>query len=148
MSKKRMEKTVAATTIDQPRRALHPVHTTLVVSILPLFLGSLLSDLAYGSTFQMQWKNFASWLIAGGLIFAGLALLWSLVDVLRTDIRTERWLYPFLLLATFVIGFINALVHAKDAWSSMPAGIVLSFIALALAIAAIWRGLSTRTLDR
>lgn len=137
---------MAATTIDRSGRLLHPIHTTLVVSILPLFLGALLSDLAYGSTFQVQWKNFASWLIAGGLVFAGLALLWAVVDALRADISAgpRRWLYPFLLLATFAIGFVNALVHAMDAWSSMPAGSVLSFIALALAIAAIWSGLSAR----
>lgn len=141
---------MAATTVDRPRQTLHPVHTILVASVLPLFLGSLLSDLAYGSTFQVQWKNFASWLIAGGLVFVGLALLWSMIDVLRADVRagSKRWLYPFLLLATFVIGFINALVHAKDGWASMPAAPVLSFVALAIAIAAIWSGLSTRWVRR
>jgi uncharacterized membrane protein len=110
-------------------------------------LGALLSDLAYGSTFQVQWKNFASWLIVGGLVLAGLALLWAVVDALRADNRADqrrRWLHPFLVLATFVIGFINALVHARDGWSSMPAGAVLSFIALALAVAAVWSAFSGR----
>ena len=137
---------VVATTSERSGRVLNPVHTILVVSILPLFLGAFLSDLAYGSTYQVQWKNFASWLIVGGLVFSGLALLWAVVDALRADVSggPRRWIYPFLLLATFAIGFVNSLVHAMDAWSSMPAGSVLSFIALAFAIAAIWSGLSAR----
>ena len=136
---------MAATTIERPARNLHPVHTILLVSVLPLFLGALLSDLAYGSSYQVQWKNFASWLIAGGLVFAGLALLWAIVDALRADIRGgSRWLYPLLLLATFVAGFVNALIHAKDAWSSMPAGTILSIIMLILALVATWIGISVR----
>ena len=138
---------MAATTFDRPYRVPHPLHISLVVSTVPLFLGALLSDLAYGSTFQVQWKNFASWLIVGGLVLAGLALLWAVVDALRADNRADqrrRWLHPFLVLATYVIGFINALVHARDGWSSMPAGAVLSFIALALAVAAVWSAFSGR----
>lgn len=141
---------MAATTINRSGRVLHPLHTTLVVSTLPLFLGTLLSDLAYGATFQVQWKNFASWLIVGGLVFAGLALLWAVVDSLRADVSAgpRRWLYPFLLLAAFAVGFVNALVHAKDAWASMPAAPVLSFVTLTLVVAAIWSGLSARRMDR
>ena len=136
---------MAATTLDRPYRVPHPLHISLVVSTVPLFLGSLLSDLAYGSTFQVQWKNFASWLIVGGLVLAGLALLWAVVDTLRADSRADwrRWLHPFLVLATFAIGFINALIHAKDVWASMPDGLILSAIVVVLAVAATWIGFST-----
>ena len=48
-----------------------------------------------------------------------------------------------LLLATFVLGFINSLVHAKDVWAAMPAGLVLSLIVAVLAIAATWIGFSS-----
>lgn len=137
---------MATTTMHQPAYALHPVHVVLLISTLPLFLGALLSDLAYGSSYQIQWKNFASWLIVGGLVFAGLALLWSIVDALRADIRrgVRRWLLPLLIIATFIVGFVNALVHAEDAWSGMPTGTLLSFLTLVLALAAIWIGLSRR----
>ena len=92
-----------------------------------MFLGALLSDFAYSSSYQIQWINFASWLIAGGLVFGGLALLWALIDLLRADRRgAARCVYFLLLLATWVLGFINALVHAKDAWATMPAGLILS----------------------
>lgn len=131
---------MADTTFDRPVRHPHPVHISLAVSMIPLFLGALLSDLAYGSSYQVQWKNFASWLIAGGLIFAGLSLVWSLVEALRADNRSaaRRWLAPILVLATFAVGLINALVHAKDAWASVPAGSILSVITVVLALGAVW----------
>ena len=44
---------------------IHPVHAVLASSALPLFLGALLSDWAYSSSYEIQWTNFASWLIAG-----------------------------------------------------------------------------------
>ena len=108
-----------------------------------MFLGALLSDWAYSSSYQVQWTNFASWLIAGGLVFAGLALLWAAVDALR--LRAARQgrgaVYLLLLLGTVVVGFINALVHARDGWAVMPSGLILSAIVLLLAAAASVLGL-------
>jgi len=48
----------------------------------------------------------------------------------------------WLLVATWVLGFINALQHAKDAWAVMPTGLVLSVIVTLLACAVAWIGLS------
>lgn len=134
-----------AETVDRSvRRAIHPVHAVLIAATIPLFLGALLSDWAYSSTYELQWKNFASWLIVGGLLFAGLALLWGLIELLRADTRGGGALVYFLLvLATFLLGVINALVHAKDAWAAMPGGLILSLIGTVLAIAAVWIGFST-----
>jgi len=124
--------------------ALHPVHAVLLASSLPLFLGALLSDWAYLRSFQVQWTNFASWLNAGALIFVGAALLWGVIDLLRADNRNGRAgaVYVGLLLATFVLGFINALVHAKDAWATMPMGLILSVLVFLLALATAWLGFS------
>ena len=111
-------------------RPLHPLHAILLAFPLPLFLGALLSDLAYASSFQVQWINFSSWLIAGGLLVGGFALLWALVDWRRSGTsRSGRPMAYFLvLLAMWVLGFVNALVHAKDAWATMPAGLYLSIV--------------------
>lgn len=125
------------------QRPLHPVHAVLLAGIVPLLLGALLSDLAYASSYEIQWKNFASWLIVGGLVFGGVALLWALVELIR-DARGRRpILYLLLLLATWLLGFLNALVHAKDAWASMPTALILSAIIAMLAIAATTLGFST-----
>jgi len=64
---------------------IHPVHAFLLAASVPLFLGGLFSDLAYSSSYEIQWTNFASWLIAGALVFAGLALAWAFIDLLRAD---------------------------------------------------------------
>ena len=122
-----------------PMNPLHPVHAILAASTIPLFLGALLADLAYGATYHPQWKNFAAWLVIGGLVFAGLALAWSVVHVLaRSRGKRRAWLYPLLLLATLVAGTLCALVHAKDAWAAMPSAPILSAMTLLLAMAANW----------
>ena len=139
------EKALATATHIPARRIIHPVHAVLLASSLPLFLGALLSDWAYSSTYQIQWLNFASWLIAGALVFAGAALLWAAIDFFRTDVGKDRAgaLYILVLLTTFVLGFINALVHAKDGWATMPAGLILSVLVFFLALFATWLGFST-----
>lgn len=123
---------------------IHPLHAVLLAGALPLFVGALLSDWAYAASYEIQWKNFASWLIPGGLVFAGFALLWTVIDLLRADLRGQRpYTYFLVLLAAWILGFVNALVHAKDAWASMPMALVLSIIVAVLAIAATWLGFST-----
>lgn len=120
---------------------LHPIHGVLLAGTIPLFLGGLLSDYAYVSSYEIQWANFASWLIAGGLVFAGFALLWSVVHLARAHHRSGILLvYSLLLLVTWGLGFFNALVHAKDAWASMPDGLILSLIVLLLACISTWIG--------
>jgi uncharacterized membrane protein len=107
-------------------------------------MGALLSDLAYRGTFQVQWLNFASWLIAGGLLVGAFALLWALIGVFRHRARRRgrSFVYLVALLAMWVLGFINALVHGKDAWATMPAGLYLSIIVALLALVATWVGYS------
>lgn len=126
-------------------RVIHPLHAVLLSSSLPLFLGALLSDWAYSSTYEVQWLNFAAWLIPGALVFAGLALLWGVIDFLRVDVARERRsvITLIVLLATFALGFINALVHAKDAYATMPAGLILSVVVFGLALASVSLGFST-----
>lgn len=122
---------------------LHPLHATLLGGTLPAFLGALLNDVAYYSSYEIQWKNFASWLIVGGLVFCGLALLASLVGLARKGPhRGLRGIYVILLLATFALGLLNAFVHAADAWASMPMGLILSAIVGVLAVAATFVGFS------
>jgi uncharacterized membrane protein len=126
------------------RGPLHPVPAFLLAGSVTLFIGVFLCDLAYSASYEIQWKNFASWLIVGALVLGGFALLWAIIDLLRHD---RRWrqsiLYVVLLLAAWILGFINALIHAKDAWASMPDALILSTVVAVLAIAANWFGLTT-----
>lgn len=123
---------------------IHPVHAILLAFPFPLFLAALVSDFAYWQTFQIQWANFSAWLVAGGLLGGGIALLWAFVDLFR--FRSAGFgrphIYFIVLLVMWVLGFINALVHAKDAAATMPEGLYLSIIATLLALAATWIGYS------
>lgn len=131
------------TTHSISRHVPNPVHATLLAGSIPLFLGGLLSDITYFQTYEIQWTNFASWLIAGGLVFCGFAMVFALVNLVRAGHKKGRPLIYFLLLvATWVLGFFNSLVHAKDAWASMPSGLVLSVIVTVLICAAAWVGLT------
>ena len=125
---------------------IHPLHAFLLAGCVPLFLGALLADWAYSSTYEVQWTNFASWLLVGAMVLAGFALLWSLIDLLRADRswRGRPLLYFLVLLAAFILGFIDALVHAKDAWAKMPEALILSIIVAVLVLVACWLGFSSR----
>jgi uncharacterized membrane protein len=115
-------------------------HAFLLAAAVPLFLGALGADYAYWATYQIEWSNFASWLLAGALALGALALLAAVLALLR---GARVGLLLLLQGATWAIGLWAALVHARDAWAVMPAGMVLSAVATVLAIASAWRAFST-----
>nr|WP_314480898.1 DUF2231 domain-containing protein [uncultured Pseudomonas sp.] len=120
-----------------------PLHALLLAGTVPLFLGAMISDIAYYNSYQIQWSNFAAWLIAGGLVFCGLAVLFALANLISARRKAGRpTLYFVLLLVTWVLGLVNAFEHAKDAWAVMPSGLVLSVIVTLLAVVTAWLGLS------
>ena len=129
---------------QQATKGIHPLHAALLASTVPLYLGGLFSDLAYSSSYEIQWSNFAAWLIAGGTVFTALALLWAIGDLARAGRRGGRLLiYFLLLLAVFVLGLINSFVHARDAWASMPTGLILSTILALLSMTATGIGFTS-----
>lgn len=128
-------------------RPLHPLHAMLLAFPLALFTACLVADWAYATSYHIQWINFAAWLNFGGMVFAGFVLLWALIDLFRRRARAPL-IYFLVLLAMFVIGFVNALIHGRDAYGSMPAGLILSVIVALLAIAAAWIGYSGRHYGR
>ncbi|MDF8333803.1 DUF2231 domain-containing protein [Novosphingobium cyanobacteriorum] len=133
----------------RPAPVLHPLQAALVAGIAPLFIGALLCDLAYGSTAEPQWSNFAAWLLAGGMVYAGFALLWALIDLVR--LRTTRGragLLALALLALFVFGLVDCFVHARDAWAIMPDGPILSAVVAVLSLIALALSLSLLRRER
>jgi uncharacterized membrane protein len=125
-------------------RPIHPLQAVLLAGALPLFLGVLFNDLAYARSYEVQWKNFASWLLVGGLAVSFIALAWAIADFARLshDRGVRRLIYLALLLAMWILGFVNALAHAGDVWASMPESLILSAIVALLSIATVWLGFS------
>ena len=109
-----------------------------------MFLSAALSDAEYAATYEIQWSNFASWLIVGGLVFGGIALLFAIIDLSRPARRAAGVrVYFAVLLATWILGLFNALMHARDAWGSMPGGLIMSVLTVVLACLATWIGFAT-----
>ena len=96
--------------------ASHPFHAFALSGAFVLFLGALLADYAYWSSHQIQWSNFASWLLVGG----------------------RSWFRVLMVAATWVVGFFDALHHGRDAWAIMPAALWMSLLVTVLALVATW----------
>jgi hypothetical protein len=47
------------------------------------------------------------------------------------------------LVATWLVGFFDALYHARDAWAIMPMALVFSVIVSVLALVATWIGFAS-----
>ncbi|MGH8117295.1 MAG: DUF2231 domain-containing protein [Rhodanobacteraceae bacterium] len=124
--------------VDRFRWTLHPLNAVLLAGALALFLSALLSDIVYFRSYQIQWNNFSSWLLAGALVIGAFAFVAAIVELFRLRWRAWPVVYALLLLATWILGFIDALVHARDAFATMPAGLVLSVIVVVLACVALW----------
>jgi uncharacterized membrane protein len=119
---------------------VHPLHVLLLGGMVTLFLGALLNDIAYAYTYEIQWSNFAAWLIVGGLVVSGIALVFALVGLAPSRRRPYSVLHALLLVATWIAALFNALMHARDAWAVMPGGLVLSAVALVIACLATCAG--------
>jgi uncharacterized membrane protein len=99
------------------------------------FVAALVFDLIYLRTAVILWDKGAAWLIAIGLLFAVIPRLVNLVQVwitsrhtaLRAD-KVDFWLN----LVAIVIATLNAFIHSRDAYASMPAGAWLSAITVIL----------------
>ena len=85
-----------------------PLALVFLAGSMSLFLGAVVSDVAYARTYEIQWNNFASWLLAGALVFAGVALAFALRDSLSARRRTRAVLsYAVVLSAAWVAGFTS-----------------------------------------
>lgn len=122
------------------RWVIHPFHAAVLGGIWPLFLGALLADYAYWSSYEVQWSNFAAWLLVGAMVVTTLALLCAIVGRLR---GRRNGVYLILLALTWGAGLFNSLQHARDAWAIMPAALVWSVVAAVLALVATWVGFSS-----
>ena len=117
---------------------LRPITVLLLGIPIALFLGALLCDLAYSRTYEVQWANFAAWLISGALVGGGIVLAIAVVHFFRHRGEGGRaGLFLLLVAAMWIVGFVNAFKHSQDGWSSVGAfGVTLSVITAVLALIA------------
>ncbi len=129
--------------IDPP---LHPLHAILLGFPIAFFTGALASDITFLNTAEIQWTNFAQWLITAALLFGAPVVLFAIIRLLRarnTGRSGRASVYLILLTLMWVVGLINAFRHSADGWNSVgTAGLLLSVISTVLALAAGWIGYS------
>jgi len=126
--------------------ARHPLHPMLVPVPIVCFIGALLTDIMYYATAEMMWADFSSWLLVVGVIVGVLAACAGLVDFLsKPSIRAQAPAWPHMLgnVLVLVLSFFNALIHTRDAWTSVvPAGLILSAIVVLILPITGWLGWS------
>src|ERR1700737_999893 len=105
-----------------------PIHKILVSFSAAYFVGALVTDLAYWQMPDVMWERFSIWLIAAGLIMAGLAVI-AYVIALLSGRQIDRPALPRAVgyLRAVLIALFNAFVHSRDGYTAVvPTGLMLS----------------------
>ncbi|HSZ50822.1 MAG TPA: DUF2231 domain-containing protein [Caulobacteraceae bacterium] len=137
-------------TMDTPRStariAGRPIHPMLVPVPIVCFTGTLITDIAYWRTANMQWANFSAWFLAVGLFFSIFVVIAGLIDFLADRrIRGLRqvWVHGLGNGLVLILSIWNAFVHSRDAYTSVvPTGLTLSFIVVLILAVTVWNGWS------
>lgn len=120
---------------------VHPAHALLLAFPIAMFTGALIADITYLNSAQIQWTNFAAWLITGALLFGAPVLLWAAISLFsrRRSFRPAAGIYLLLLVIMWSCGLMNAFNHSRDGWSSVGSlGLILSIVSTLTALFAGW----------
>jgi uncharacterized membrane protein len=126
------------------RFAGHPIHPMLVPVPIVCFVGTLITDIVYAYTAEMQWANMSAWLLTVGLIVSIFVVIAGLIDFLsepRIRLLRAAWIHGVGNALVLILSIINALVHTRDAYTSVvPTGLTLSAIVVVLLAITGWNG--------
>lgn len=121
----------------EPRRSVIANSLYSLLNPIPFgfFVAALVFDMTYFRSGTMLWNKGAAWLIMIGLLFAVVPRLINLTQVWITSRRfstpadrLDFWLNVLAIIAAI----FNALVHSRDAFGVMPAGLWLSVCTVTL----------------
>ncbi|TMJ49939.1 MAG: DUF2231 domain-containing protein [Alphaproteobacteria bacterium] len=111
-----------------------PIHKMLVSFSAAYFVGALVTDLAYWQVPDVVWERFSIWLIAAGLVMAGLAAVAYAVD-LAGGRQIDRPAWPRIIGYALAVSLslVNAFVHSRDGYTAVvPTGLMLSALVVAV----------------
>ena len=121
----------------QPPRSLVADSLYGLLNPIPFgfFVAALIFDIIYFRSGEVLWNKGAAWLLVFGLLFAIVPRLINLVQVWLTSrewaTRADR-LDFWLNLVAIGAAILNAFVHSRDAYATMPAGVWLSVCTVVL----------------
>jgi uncharacterized membrane protein len=113
-----------------------PIHKMLVSFSAAYFAGALVTDLVYWQMPDVMWERFSIWLIAVGLIMAGLAAIAYVIDLLGGR-QIDRLAWPGVVgyALAILLSLFNAFVHSRDGYTAVvPTGLMLSGLVVAVLI--------------
>jgi uncharacterized membrane protein len=113
-----------------------PIHKVLVSFSAAYFTGALVTDLAYWQMPDVVWERFSIWLIAAGLIMAGLAVVAYVIDLLGgRQIDRPAWPRVAGYALAVLLSLFNAFVHSRDGYTAVvPTGLMLSGLVVTVLI--------------
>ena len=112
------------------------------------FVGALVTDLAYWQVPDVVWERFSIWLIAAGLVMAGLAAIAYAID-LAGGRQIDRPAWPRIIGYALAVSLslVNAFVHSRDGYTAVvPTGLMLS--ALVVAVLLLTAGVASALANR
>lgn len=117
-----------------PLRYGLPLHPIVLGLPFACFFAGMLTDIAYVRTYDIAWKNFSDWLLAGGMVLGALGAIVGIVDLARPSVRANRLLTPYAIAyaVAMVLALLNNFIHSRDAYGAMPAGLILSVLTVLL----------------
>jgi uncharacterized membrane protein len=122
----------------------HPIHPMLIP--FPVALLSLLpvTDIVYAVTESMFWASVSYYLLWGGLISAGLAAIFGLIDFIGVPrARSVRagWAHMMLNVAIVLLSVVNLFLRWDNTTDLvLPSGLIVSLVAAGLLMASGWYG--------
>jgi uncharacterized membrane protein len=122
----------------KPRR--RPIHRMLVSFSAAYFAGALVTDLVYWQMPDVLWERFSIWLIAAGLVMAGLATIAYAIDLAGRR-RIDRPVWPRVIGYTIAVllALVNAFVHSRDGYTAVvPTGLMLSGLVVVVLLLTAW----------
>ena len=125
-----------------------PIHRMLVSFSVAYFAAALATDLAYWQMPDVMWERFSIWLIAAGLIVAGLAIIAYAIDLAGgRRIDSPAWPRAVGYALAVLLALINAFVHSRDGYTAVvPTGLMLSALVVVVLVltALVARALKNR----
>jgi uncharacterized membrane protein len=117
-----------------PRR--RPIHGTLALFSVAYFVGALATDFVYWQMPDVLWERFSIWLIAAGLVVAGLATIAYAIELVVGE-RIDRPAWPRVVgyALAVLLALTNAFVHSRDGYTAVvPTGLMLSALVVVVLV--------------
>jgi uncharacterized membrane protein len=126
------------------------IQKTLVSFSAAYFAAALVTDLVYWQIPNVLWEWFSIWLIAAGLVMAGLATIAYVVN-LAVGGRIDMPAWPGVVgyVVAVLLSLLSAFIHSRDGYTAVvPTGLLLSGLVVLVLLLTAWVGMALANRQR